>query len=70
MMTTLLGLLPPPLSPGWVRFERTEGQRGSDPNGYTSMVGVSDESDTISRGPAVLLTPERRGHSRTPGVRR
>lgn len=24
--------------------------------------GVSGETDTISRGPAVLLTPERRGH--------
>jgi hypothetical protein len=39
---------------------------------YTSMVGVSDESDTIPRGPGSLLTPECRGHcvGETPGVRR
>ena len=30
-------------------------------NGYTSIVGVSDESDIVSSGPAVLLTPGRRG---------
>lgn len=29
---------------------------------YTLMVGVSDESDTIPRGPGSLLTPEDRGH--------
>lgn len=39
---------------------------------YTSMVGVSDESDTIPRGPGSVLTPQDRGHcvGETPGVRR
>ena len=37
---------------------------------YNQIVGVSDESDTVSGGPGSLLTPEGRGRSRTPGVRR
>jgi hypothetical protein len=32
------------------------------------IVGVSDESDTVSGGPGSLLTPEGRGRSRTRGV--
>lgn len=37
--------------------------------GYNQIVGVSDESDTVSGGPGSLLTPEGRGRSRTRGVR-
>jgi hypothetical protein len=43
-------------------------RRTADPLGdYTSTVGVSDKSDIVSRGPVVLLTPDRRGHSRPHG---
>ena len=35
---------------------------------YNQIVGVSDESDTVSGGPGSLLTPEGRGRSRTRGV--
>jgi hypothetical protein len=40
--------------------------------GYTSKVGVSDESDTIRAAPSLLLTPGTAGSLRgtTPGVRR
>ena len=70
-MTSLLGLLYPCLPLGWVSFERTEGQRGSESNGYTSMVGVSDESDTIPHAAATgAYSTGRRGIAYPPGVRR
>ena len=40
------------------------------PVGYTSMVGVSDESATIPRGPVALAYSKTAGPLRTPGVRR
>jgi hypothetical protein len=49
-----------------VRETPTEGK----PNAYTSMVGVSDESDTISRGPVAPAYSRTAGSLRTPGVRR
>jgi hypothetical protein len=58
-MTSLLGLLPPPLPLGWVSFERTEGQRGRTHVRYNEQDGGLSTSHAIMRGgPQVRLSPD------------
>jgi hypothetical protein len=59
-MTSLLGCLPPSIPFGWVSFERTEGQRGSESNGYNGASEYESpklESRAVGSGSSYLPGP-------------